>query len=87
MKLVTESLEEFIELMDGTGNFTDETSVDKKQLEIGIAVEKEHSSNIEIRKKIALDHLAEDSNYYTKLIKSGVVDEKEALDLYKKYYK
>ena len=54
--------------------------MDQKQLAIGIAVEKEHSTNLEIRKTIALDHLAEDPMYYTKLVKSGIVDEKEALE-------
>lgn len=60
---------------------------DPKQLEIGILVEiGEHSNNKIIAEKIALDHLSEDKIYYTHLIESDVVDEKEALDLYKKYY-
>ena len=41
----------------------------KSQLKIGIKVEKEHTdSNIEAA-KIALDHLVEDPQYYTKLKK------------------
>lgn len=39
----------------------------KKELEKGIAVEMEHTNRPEIAKEIALDHLAEDSNYYQKL--------------------
>ena len=38
-----------------------------QQLVKGIKVEMEHSDDIKIAKKIALDHLAEDPNYYTKL--------------------
>lgn len=59
---------------------------DPKQLEIGILVEYEHGSNKIIAEKIALDHLSEDKIYYTHLIESGIADEKDALDLYKKYY-
>ena len=87
MKLVQESLDEFKKFMDGKRKNLNASDVDQKQLSIGIAVEKEHSSDIEIRKMIALDHLAEDPMYYSKLVKSGIVDEKEALDLYNKYYK
>lgn len=39
------------------------------QLRKGIEVEKEHTSNPDIARKIALDHLAEDPRYYAKLIK------------------
>lgn len=41
----------------------------EEQLAIGIKVEMEHTTDPEIAKKIALDHLKEDSNYYTKLAK------------------
>lgn len=40
-----------------------------QQLEMGMKVEMEHTSDIEVAKKIALDHLAEDPIYYTKLQK------------------
>lgn len=39
------------------------------QLKKGIDVEKEHSSDPKIAREIALDHIAEDPRYYTKLIK------------------
>jgi hypothetical protein len=47
------------------------TSYDKvsKALEKGIKVEKEHTKNRLVAKKIALDHLNEDLGYYTKLRK------------------
>lgn len=44
-----------------------EEEVDAKELDMGIEVEKEHTNNIEKAKTIALQHLAEDPKYYTKL--------------------
>lgn len=41
-----------------------------KQLEMGIKVEQEHTSNKEMAKEIALDHLKEDPAYYSKLKKA-----------------
>lgn len=45
--------------------------VDKKQIEDqlskGIKIEMEHTKKYEVAKEIALDHLKEDPNYYTKL--------------------
>ena len=40
------------------------------EFEKGVKVEKEHMKNIKETKKIALDHLAEDPKYYTKLKKA-----------------
>jgi hypothetical protein len=39
----------------------------EQQLEMGIEVEKEHDDDMIIRKTIAMDHLVEDPDYYTKL--------------------
>ena len=39
------------------------------QLEAGIEVEHEHSTNNDVAKRIALGHIGEDPNYYTKLKK------------------
>lgn len=47
-------------------NVTDK-DVDPEQLAMGIDVEKEHTNNPELAKKIALDHLAEIPDYYTRL--------------------
>jgi len=46
-------------------------SVDKinDQLKMGIAVEKEHTSHADVARTIALAHLAELPDYYTKLKK------------------
>jgi hypothetical protein len=42
---------------------------DPKELEMGIEVESEHSDDLFTRKKIAMDHLAEYPDYYTRLKK------------------
>ena len=41
----------------------------KKQLLLGIKIEKEHTDSKITAKKIAMDHLVEDPYYYTKLKK------------------
>lgn len=48
---------------------TDESSVDKNELKMGIEVEKEHGTRIDVRKQIALAHLKEIPDYYTRLKK------------------
>lgn len=57
------------------------------QLKKGIKVELEHTSNKTVAKEIASDHLDEDPNYYTKLLKANleeasgyIPNEKEAND-------
>jgi len=51
-----------------------DVSVDalKRQLEIGIQVEKEHTDDEDKARTIALDHLDEKPDYYTKLKKAGL---------------
>ena len=46
-----------------------ELSFLKKQLKSGIAVEREHTTKVDVAKEIALDHLNEDPEYYIKLKK------------------
>jgi hypothetical protein len=41
----------------------------KKQLEIGIKSESEHTKDLELAKEIAIDHLYEFPNYYSELDK------------------
>ena len=45
-----------------------------KELKMGLKVEMEHKKSVGERlvRKIALDHLKEDPNYYTKLKKAGL---------------
>jgi len=71
------------EIKGGKGDKLKPEDVDATQLKIGIAVEAEHALSEELRQEIALDHLAENPEYYTILIKSGLVDEEEALTLAK----
>ena len=47
-------------------------TVSGKELKKGIAVEMEHTDDPKVAKKIALDHLAEDPKYYTKLASLGL---------------
>lgn len=50
----------------------DPSKVDPTQLKVGIKVEMEHTNDIKVATKIALQHLAEDPQYYTKLTKAGL---------------
>lgn len=59
----------------GKGDSLSEKDVDPKELKMGIKVELEHTKNSNLAKEIALDHLAEDPKYYTKLKKTGLADE------------
>ncbi len=42
---------------------------DSEQLKKGIKIELEHTNDEDVAKEIAMDHLAEDPEYYTKLSK------------------
>lgn len=57
-----------------------------KQLAVGIEVEMEHTTSREKAEEIAMDHVAEDPHYYTKLIQNGIVDEPSALKKYRELY-
>ena len=53
---------------DGKSNESSSTvKIDTTQLNKGIGIEKEHTSNIDIATKIAKDHLTEFNSYYTTL--------------------
>jgi hypothetical protein len=47
----------------------EEKDADPKELKMGIEVEKEHTPDADVAKRIALDHLAELKDYYTRLKK------------------
>jgi len=74
------------EIPGGKGDDTKPSEVDQKQLEIGVAVEKEHTNDDSKAEEIAIDHLTENPEYYTDLVKGGLVDEPEALKIYKKNF-
>lgn len=44
----------------------------QKELIKGIEVEKEHTSSEEEARKIAMDHLAETPDYYSRLLRAGL---------------
>ena len=46
-----------------------EDEVNPQELAMGIEIEKEHTGNPQLAKTIALDHLAEIPDYYTRLKK------------------
>ncbi len=58
-------------LLDGKANEKgiDEEDVDAEELKMGIEVEKEHTPDEDVAKRISLDHLSELSDYYTRLKK------------------
>ena len=77
---------EFADTFIKNGKFvetgTKEEDVDPKELEMGILVEYEHSGGKtemakEIAKRIALDHLSEISDYYTRLKEMEATAKKE----------
>ncbi len=55
--------------------------VDAKELERGIEVEMEHTTNKDIAERIALDHLAELKDYYTRLAKMEEEGKKEGAEV------
>jgi len=59
----------------------------KQELKKGIKVEKEHTGDVKKAARIAMDHLFEDPNYYTKLAKLNLEENKSSLnkDLVKEF--
>jgi ribosomal protein S18 acetylase RimI-like enzyme len=72
-KIIKELLKEFIEPANPS-------KVDPHQLKMGIKVEMEHTNDPKVAKRIALQHLAEDPEYYTKLTKAGLEEEEQTVD-------
>jgi len=66
-KLVEEIIPD--KLPGGVGDDSDPSEFDQKELMKGIHVELEHTDDIMTAIEIALDHLSEDSIYYTNLEK------------------
>lgn len=71
----------------GKGNDLKASEVDPEQMEKGEKVEKEHTKDINARREIASDHVAEDPKYYDKLQKAGLADELKEIDFTKKQQK
>ena len=83
------SLEDIAKKHDPKGYYHNDDMISSlnKELEIGIEVEKEHTDSLEKAREIAMDHLSENPNYYTKLIKSKLADEPKAIEIYQKLRK
>jgi hypothetical protein len=62
-------------LTGGVGDATATSDVDPVELSLGQTVEMEHTTDPNIATEIALDHLSEDPQYYTKLRKAGLAKE------------
>lgn len=75
-KVLTEKYEQVVGKHSGTEN-----EVDAEQLKLGIKTELEHTDDEKVAKQIALDHLAEDPHYYSKLTKAGLEEANFAQDV------
>jgi hypothetical protein len=70
-----EHLTEVSSLTGDAGDTTAPSNVNTKELSIGVQVEMEHTNDDKIATEIAMDHLTEDPEYYTKLVKAGLTKE------------
>ena len=68
------SLEDIAKKHDKKGYYDTQDFIEslQKELEMGIKVEIEHTPDENVAREIAMDHLAEDPNYYTKLKKANL---------------
>jgi len=89
-KLVKESLNDFLNegilIKDEREIGLAASDVDPKEFLVGIEVEKEHSSNLAVRKIITLQHLSDNPKYYSEGMKKGMFEEPAAINTYKKYF-
>ena len=67
-----------VKLPGGVGDKSTTDQVNPTQLSIGIQIEMEHTNDLDIAKEIAMDHLTEDPEYYTKLVNAGLAKEFQA---------
>jgi hypothetical protein len=70
-----EHLTEVGSLTGGVGDTTAPNNVNTKELSIGLQVEMEHTNDEKIATEIAMDHLTEDPEYYSKLVAAGLAKE------------
>jgi len=70
-----EHLTEVGSLTGGVGDTTAPSNINTKELSIGVQVEMEHTNDDKIATEIAMDHLTEDPEYYSKLIAAGLAKE------------
>lgn len=60
------------------------TDYNADDVKIGKKVEREHSTDDNIKTCITMDHLEDSDTYYDELIVSGIADEKDAIEEYDK---
>ena len=70
-----EHITEVNSLTGGVGDETAPSNVNTKELSIGVQVEMEHTNDEKIATEIAMDHLTEDPQYYSKLVAAGLAKE------------
>lgn len=63
------------DLKGGVGDNTAPENVNPNELSTGIQIEMEHTNDPLVAKEIAMDHLTEDPEYYSKLVKAGLAKE------------
>lgn len=63
----------FVQLLPGgKGDRLRPRDVNVRELVLGLLTEHEHTRSSKLALEIALDHLAEDRRYYTKLLRAGL---------------
>jgi hypothetical protein len=62
-------------LSGGIGDKSVPNTINPVELSTGIQIEMEHTNDPDVAKEIAMDHLTEDPEYYSKLIKAGLAKE------------
>lgn len=67
--------EEVNTLTGGVGDKAAPSDVNTHELSIGVQVEMEHTNDPKVATEIAMDHLTEDPEYYTKLVDAGLATE------------
>ena len=64
------SFDDSVRILRNKGILTE--VINPSELAMGIKVEMEHTNDMEVAKKIAIDHLAENPHYYSDLKSSGI---------------
>jgi hypothetical protein len=72
-------IKNYSEWVNEKRNPANPADVDPKELAVGKEVEMEHTFDEKEAERIALQHLAEDPEYYKKLRDADLIDEPEAL--------
>lgn len=69
-------------LKGGKGDSKLDSDFDPAEVSMGVKVELEHTSDVNVAHEIVHDHLTEDPKYYTKLKASGLADELNSTKAY-----